>query len=318
MFNWIIRKCASHWSYDGKITKLNILTYHRVGESYSAKNPKSIYWDLFKQQIKWLNKYFTVLPLPLALELQARNELPPRAVCITIDDGYRDSYDFIYKTLLDEGITGAFFISTQGLIKGGLWDEEIYAAIFNAPDEVTELYLQGKLFDISSFEKRVDVRYQLVESTKYLPLKQREAAVESIKQQTQFNKTIDKFLSAEQIKEMHASGMTIGAHTHSHPILNKESNSVALLEIKQSKEILENIIEQQVEFFAYPNGKYEQDFNAQHVEMVKSLGFKAAFSTDWGILSDQKSEGYKIKRFTPWDETELRFALRLALNYRKK
>ncbi len=317
MFSWLLRKIAGHWSYDGEVTKLNILTYHRVGESYSAKNPKSIHWDLFKLQIKWLKKYFTILPLPLALDLQARNELPPRAVCITIDDGYRDSYDFIFKTLQCEGVKAAFFISTQGLTQGGLWDEEIYAAIFHAPEKIKHIEVLGSTFDLSSFEQRVSTRYRLVESTKYLPLAERITVVESIKKQTKLNKVIDKFLSAEQIKEMHSSGMTIGAHTHSHPILSKENNSVALNEIKQSKDILEQIIKEPVDYFAYPNGKYDRDFGHQHIEMVRSLGFKAAFSTDWGILDNFQLDAFKIKRFTPWDETELRFTLRLALNYRK-
>lgn len=317
MFSWLLRKIASHWSHEGKQTKLNILTYHRVGERFSEKNPKSIHWALFALQIKWLNKYFNILPLPIALELQAKNELPPRAVCITIDDGYRDSYDYIFKTLQRENVKAAFFISTQGLSKGGLWDEDIYVAIFNAPEEIKKLNIDGKYFDMSSFERRVETRYQLTEETKYLPLKQRQKVVDEIRSQTGVELQPNNFLSAEQIREMHQAGMTIGAHTHSHPILVKEDDNVAFDEIKQSKTILEDIITQPIDYFAYPNGKFKQDYDQRHIEMVESLGFKAALSTDWGSLADYQKERFKIKRFTPWDKTEFKFILRLAMNYRK-
>jgi peptidoglycan/xylan/chitin deacetylase (PgdA/CDA1 family) len=317
VFSWLLRKIATHWSHEGKQTKLNILTYHRVGERFSDKNPKSIHWALFALQIKWLNKYFNILPLPIALELQAKNELPPRAICITIDDGYRDSYDYIFKTLQQEKVKAAFFISTQGLTKGGLWDEDIYVAIFNAPEEIKQLNIDGKFFDMSSFERRVETRYQLTEETKYLPLAQRQKIIEEIRAQTGVTIQPNEFLSADQIRKMHSAGMTIGAHTHSHPILLKESDSVAFNEIKQSKVILEDILGQSIDYFAYPNGKFEQDFSQCHIEMVESLGFQAALSTDWGSLANYQKDRFKIKRFTPWDKTEYKFIFRLALNYRK-
>jgi peptidoglycan/xylan/chitin deacetylase (PgdA/CDA1 family) len=153
--------------------------------------------------------------------------------------------------------------------------------------------------------------------TKYLSLCEREKVINELKEQTHFGTLEEYFLSAEQIKQMHSSGMTIGAHTHNHPILMKENCDVALFEMKQSKELLEQIIEEPVEYFAYPNGKFGQDYNESHMVMAESLGFKAALSTDWGSLTDLANDRFRIKRFTPWDEKEAYFALRLALNYRK-
>lgn len=317
VFSWLLRICATHWSHEGKQTKLNILTYHRVSERFSERSPKNIHWALFKLQIKWLKKYFNILPLPLALELKAKNELPPRAVCITIDDGYRDSYDFIFKTLQQENVKAAFFISTQGISKGCLWDEDIYVAIFHAPESLKQLNIDGRTFDIGNLEQRVETRYQLTEETKYLPLKQRQKIVAELRSQTSVTIQPNEFLSATQIQEMHKAGMTIGAHTHNHPILLKENDSVALDEIRQSKTILEEIISQPVDYFAYPNGKFKQDYDLRHIEMVESLGFKAALSTDWGALAHYQKDRFRIKRFTPWDKTEFKFILRLALNFRK-
>ncbi len=317
MFNWLLRLLADKLSRHGNKNRINVLNYHRVGESYSAENPEKICWPLFRLQIHWLNKYFTVLPLPLALELQAANKLPPRVVCITIDDGYRDSYDFIFKALAEEEITGTFFISTKGLVAGRLWDEEIYHAVFHAPEPLKAININGKLFAMDTLAARVATRVELTEYTKYLPLIERDKVMAMVVEQTQTRAKENVFLTPEQIKEMHFAGMTIGAHTHNHPILTSENDDVVLDEIRQSKVILEKILEQEVEYFSYPNGKYPKDFNDNHIEIVKALGFKAALSTNWGALTDVDVERYKIKRFTPWDDNEYKFVLRLALNYLK-
>jgi peptidoglycan/xylan/chitin deacetylase (PgdA/CDA1 family) len=317
MLNWIIKSFINYWSCSKGVTKLNILTYHRVSKLYDATNPETIHLALFTRQIQWLKKYFIVLPLSEALTLQAKGSLPARAVCITVDDGYRDSYEFIYKTLKQEGVVATFFISTKGIVDGGLWDAEIYSAIFNAPEQVKKVNCGGKTFDISGFEQRVNGRYQLTNFTKYLSLVERKKVIEELKEQTHFHLLDQYFLTETQIKIMHENGMSIGAHTHNHPILMKEEDSIAFDEIKQSKAILESIIKEPVEFFAYPNGKYGLDYTDVHINMVDELEFRAAFSTDWGSLGNIEKECFKIKRFTPWDETELSFTLRLAINYRK-
>jgi hypothetical protein len=99
--------------------------------------------------------------------------------------------------------------------------------------------------------------------------------------------------------------------------LAKEDADCAYKEIKQSKDILEGIIDHPVDYFAYPNGKFGQDFYQEHIDMVRNIGFDAALTTDWGALSEIENDRFKVKRFTPWDKTELKFSLRLAYNYCK-
>ena len=124
----------------------------------------------------------------------------------------------------------------------------------------------------------------------------------------------NQFVNATQIRTMHNAGMTIGAHTVNHPILLNESDSVARTEIAESKIQLESIIGEEVHYFAYPNGKYKLDFDNVHIDMVRELGFKAAFSTDWGIAKLDLSSKYRLRRFTPWDKTLFRFCMRLIFN----
>jgi peptidoglycan/xylan/chitin deacetylase (PgdA/CDA1 family) len=100
----------------------------------------------------------------------------------------------------------------------------------------------------------------------------------------------------------------------SHPILARLTDEQALQEIGNSKQFLENLLGERIGLFAYPNGKPGEDYSPQTVEVVRSLGFDAAVSTQWGA-SCQGDDMLQIKRFTPWDKTQFRFGLRLLRNF---
>ena len=67
--------------------------------------------------------------------------------------------------------------------------------------------------------------------------------------------------------------------------------------------------------FAYPNGKPDVDYRAEHVGIVRELGFEGAVSTAWG---GRCGDLYQLPRFTPWDLDAPRFQLRLALNLARR
>lgn len=60
----------------------------------------------------------------------------------------------------------------------------------------------------------------------------------------------------EEINEMQKAGMAFGSHTLSHPDLRKLAVVNLEKEIKESKEILEQKLDQKVTDFCYPSGKY--------------------------------------------------------------
>lgn len=81
-------------------------------------------------------------------------------------------------------------------------------------------------------------------------------------------------LSEIDIKEI-ARNHEIGAHTLTHPELDKIDLKIAENEIKGSKLYLENIIDREVKMFCYPRGKYNEDIK----NSVKSAGYIGARST---------------------------------------
>lgn len=321
LLSWILKKVIEYCSKGKHGNKLNIITYHRVEGVEGLEdpnNPAEFSYSLLKSQLKWLKKHFKVYSLPKALELIELGTLPSGSVCITIDDGYDDCYNYIFKALLSENMLGNFFITTEGFSTGNLWDDRIKFAISQAPNNLTFIKLDDHTFDISTFNNKKHSQNEIIKFVKYMPMAQRNCAISSIYQQTSASNPSFNFVTKDQIKEMHQAGMIIGAHTHNHPIMSVESDEVVTEQIQIGKDILEDIIGEKVEYFAYPNGKLGADFNEHHSEILKKIGFKAALSTEWGSLEDLSRDRFKIKRFTPWDKAEWRFCFRLAFNYRHK
>lgn len=292
--------------------KLSILTYHRVG---SSGNAIAMNEALFEQQLLWIKRYFNPIDLTEGLALQKAGKLPPRSVAITIDDGYADSFNTIFPLLKKHQLTATFFISTAGLQDQYLWDELVAFTVINTPKRA--ISFNNKHYSLISIEERHHCMKSCLEEIKYCSVKKRNELIKTLLNETELTSLNNQFLTKEQVVILSDSGMGIGAHTHNHPILMSESERDAQQEIQKSKSIIEGILGKDVHYFAYPNGRYQQDFDDTHIAMVKEAGFSAAFSTDWGLLSHFNLDRFQIKRFTPWHETESRFVLSLALNYCK-
>ncbi|MES2943642.1 MAG: polysaccharide deacetylase family protein [Pseudomonadota bacterium] len=82
-------------------------------------------------------------------------------------------------------------------------------------------------------------------------------------------------MTAAQMKQWVAGGQEIGAHTRNHINLLEVSDADGSFEIAQGKTDLENAINQPVNHFCYPYGRYE----ARHLAMVQGSGFVTATTT---------------------------------------
>lgn len=80
-------------------------------------------------------------------------------------------------------------------------------------------------------------------------------------------------LTWNNLRELIASGMTIGDHTRSHPFLTRiTSTSTLWSEIDGSKMLLEQQLDIPINEFAYPFGQY----NPTIISLVKKAGYKSA------------------------------------------
>lgn len=104
----------------------------------------------------------------------------------------------------------------------------------------------------------------------------------------------DNRLSKDEIRDMKNGGVDFGSHTVTHPVLTKISIEEAAKEISDSKKDVENLLNEKIDYFAYPLGK-KNHFDNQISDIVKRTGYKAAFTTENGEI-DYKGDPFSLKR----------------------
>ncbi len=309
-----LKQLATIASGLGKKKKLFILIFHRVLDAPDFMRPGEVDKKVFTWQMQLLAKYFNVLPLAEALDKLDKDQLPPRAVCITFDDGYADNYLNALPILKEHNLTATFFIATGYLNGGIMWNDKVIESVRNTKQielDLTAIEL-GRV-SITSEHQKYQVAQEIIQKIKHLQPKQRSQYAESIAEQAK-NLPDDLMMTDKQLKSLHQNGMEIGGHTVTHPILATLNAQDAEKEIVDNKVELERLLERRVDFFAYPNGMPEQDYLKEHISIVKDAGYKAAVSTPWGVLTKQ-TDRYQLPRFTPWDKQGFKFMLRMILTY---
>jgi len=304
----------------GGDSKLSILIFHRVLPEPDPIFPDEPDGRRFDQIMGWVKTWFNVIPLDVAVDALKTGSLPARAMAITFDDGYADNHFIALPILKRHGLSATFFVATGYLDGGRMWNDTIIEAIRGSKARILELGnikafegSQLQSLDIGSvLEKRAAIQ-TILGRIKYLSSNEREAASRSIAEQSDIDLPDNLMMTTQQVIEMRRAGMLIGAHTISHMILARLGALEVRKEISGSKEFLENIIEEEISLFAYPNGKPNVDFQPKDVAIVKELGFKAALSTAWGT-AETDSDLMQLPRFTPWDKTRLFFGARLIKN----
>lgn len=294
--------------------RLTILIYHRVIAEPDPLVPDQVYAREFDWQLTVLGRWFTVLPLPETVARLREGTLPVRAACVTFDDGYADNVTAALPILRRHGVPATFFLATAFIDGGRMWNDTVIETVRRAPGNMLDARPVGlDTLDIATPDLRRRVIDRLLAALKYLPMEERQQRADDLSSATACELPSSLMMTTEQVRQLHNSGMEIGAHTVNHPILANLDSERAGNEIRESKVRLEAITGSSVSLFAYPNGKPGLDYYREHVDMVKKLGFEAAVSTARGV-AHAASDPFQLPRFTPWDRTPGKFLLRLMQN----
>jgi peptidoglycan/xylan/chitin deacetylase (PgdA/CDA1 family) len=314
MRSWALSKMITKGlARTGEASKLSVLIYHRV-HAHGFLVPTDITADQFAWQMALIRDYFNPVSLSEAIERLQVGALEPGSVCITFDDGYEDNLLVALPLLKQFDIPATFFIATDFIDGNLMWNDYVWESVRQTKNSALDLHQIGLThYHFNSSLERRQVGNQIIQAIKYLPPTQRLQMAKHIAEIANCHHTQGLMMNSEQLAMLNRSGMHIGAHTQSHPILASLTQQAARVEIKASKDILERILGESVDLFAYPNGKPEQDYTARDVQLVREAGFKAAVSTQWGVNRKQ-TDVYQIRRFTPWDKTPGKFLLRLWKN----
>jgi len=258
-----------------------ILLYHNIADdSYPVERwhvGKGLPVSCFKQQILWLLRRRRVVSLKEYLDLTRYGSLPARnVVAITFDDGLASTFRRVLPTLRQWAVPATFFISTSHLENGRmLWFCYLNALCFEGAYE--EIEVDGDRFKLTTPEQRNHARRTLgaIARISGSPKSFTDELANAYPLPT-IIKAEYAGMSDDQLSLVSRSDyLEGGAHTVSHPFLDRLSRQQQEKEITESKCQLSDLLGKPVRFFAYPNG----DYNESTLNVVKDAGFEAAFTT---------------------------------------
>jgi len=295
---------------------LLILIYHRVLAQPDPLLPDEPDAASFAAQMDVVSSVCNVLPLLEATERLQRGALPPRAACITFDDGYENNYSIAAPILRARKLPATVFVAT-GYTNNArrMFNDTVIESVRRAPSTLDLTPLGLPRFELPDVAARARAVVTLLNALKYLDPSQRLERAERIAEHSGAAPSNGLMMSEQQIRGLEGFGIAVGAHTVTHPILKNVEPHVAEREIAASKATLEAITAAPVPLFAYPNGRPQQDYDASHVALVRKAGFKAAVSTASGAAA-RSADLLQLPRMLPWDPTALKYSLRLLWTYR--
>jgi len=289
----------------GRRPRAVVLVYHRVGERRLDPWRLTVDAEIFAGQMGALARDWSPLSLTELVDGLARRRLPERAVAVTFDDGYADNLEIAAPILAEHGIPATLFVATDLVDAGGppWWDQ--LAALLLEPGQLppTLTLSSGtkpwRIPPLAVDERgpspnapqpwdaapgtRLRTFYEVWLALRALDARTRETALDEIAEWAGTSRSSGHvMLTWEQVRGFAAlPGLTLGAHTITHPALPTCSPEHARAEITGGADRLRTQTGVEVEQFAYPFGAWTRSV----ARLVDDLGFRAAYTTAGNAIS---------------------------------
>jgi peptidoglycan/xylan/chitin deacetylase (PgdA/CDA1 family) len=291
--------------------RLLVLGYHNVASTWrwpatSGGGPRN-----FTRQMTVLAKVANVVPLDAALaDLAAGRPLPPRAVAITFDDGYRDNLTHAVPVLRRLGLPATVFLVPGFLShKVHAWWERLGWALRTT--RVPSVEVDGAVLPLGDDAARARALDVIEASLKRDDLATRHERLDRLVDALEPDGDPhpgELFMDWDEARELVAAGLAIGSHTMSHAILARETAAEQQADLRESKELLERELGVVIHTLAYPNGQAD-DYDTTTIDAARAAGYSHAVTTR-GRLTDAATPPYEVAR---WIVSPEKPASRLAV-----
>jgi len=275
--------------------RLLVLGYHNVAPTWRwpATCPRG-----FARQMSVLARVANVVPLDGALaDLAARRPLPPRAVAVTFDDGYRDNLTHAVPVLRRLGLPATVFLVPRFLShQMDAWWERLSWALrcTRAPS----VELDGARLPLGDADDRGRALHLIEASLKRDDLATRHERLDRLVHTLEPDGELhpgDLFVDWDEARDLVRAGVAIGSHTMAHAILARETATAQQADLRESHELLERELAVRIGTLAYPNGQ-AGDYDEITVGAVRAAGYSHAVTTR-GRVTDAHTPPYEIARW---------------------
>ena len=242
-------------------TMNKIINFHDV---------RNILW--FEKTLNILKSRFRLVKIKDVEDFYYNGKTLNNSCHLTIDDGDKTFYNVIFPVLKKMNVPATIFVSAEICSKhSNFWFQEIRSFDTNRVKKIicdnfnTDPNIL-KIYPVNVILKNMSISQIWTIINKY-------KSIYGITSNEKYNMSID------QLREIDREGLvTIGAHTMNHPILANETEDSSKKEITRSIKELENILQHEIKYFAYPNGTITLDYSTREMEILKNINCKLAFS----------------------------------------
>ena len=283
---------------------VRILCYHgfTMADESAFSRRTFIDPDTFEERMAFLKKGgFRILRLDEALDLLDRDEVPPRSVVITIDDGFYSVYAKAYPVLKKYAFPATIYVTTYYALKQNpvfklaaqylLWKtakmELDITGLGMQGTGVISLRTEGEKADI--LERIIHHGYDACDEPGRVVFVRKLAERLGVDYEGIRESRILTLLTLERIKELSAAGIDIELHTHRHRFPADHDRAIA--EIGENRAVLEPLLGRTLVHFCYPSGVWAKE----QWPWLAETGMRSAVTCDRG-LNFGKTPRYGLRR----------------------
>ncbi|MCU1282077.1 MAG: polysaccharide deacetylase [bacterium] len=247
--------------------------------------------QLFERFVVWLDEQFRIVPLTALAEMHAAGESLDGVCAITIDDGWRDTYEQTFPILRSHGVAATVFLpldyigTDRQFWTDALWDVHRQLAEKSAWRELNRA--AEAQYPGWPRVARQQTLAGILERVAHRPMAEAHELIRWASTRFGLSSRLRSpaFMTWEQVREMRDCGFTFGSHTNSHVLLTRVSSDEARQEITSSKQRLEELLDTTVSTFCYPSG----DHDANVAEIVRQAGYRVAVTVEPRLVTRRDS-----------------------------
>jgi len=243
-----------------------VVTYHGVFPAgYEIRNPaldgNLVRAESLRRQLQLLKKrYHVITPESFLGWFKEKVSLPPRSILLTCDDALRNTLTEMLPILQELGLSCLFFATgaSVGKMPSMLWYEELYLMLLDASEPIAlNLSEAGISIRLTARQEKHTGWWNLVERLSQFDREKRRKLLDQTRDQLKLSANwrerfvedstlASRFLTLDLagLRQLAAAGMSIGAHSLSHPILARAPDDLAWQEISESRRVLEQALGQ--------------------------------------------------------------------------
>jgi len=286
------RVVAALWQCSGAIFNLHHIDPSADGDQENRFNPNGPLGitDAFLDEVicYLVDEKFDLVSLDEAVSRIKQGDTSSRFAAFTIDDGYRDNFEYAWPVFKKYECPFTVFVTTD-IIDGRacLWWLILEQAI--RENDRVEITLENRLvgFDTSTIGNKKqswDQIYWALRGSNEIQLRQ---TVAQLAQDHHIDTNAlcrELAMTWDEVRKLNQDDLvTIGAHTLSHPCLKELSRQDAGFEMTESRDRIAREIGENPQFFCYPYGD-ETTAGQREFTLAKEVGFEAAVTTRKGMI----------------------------------